>query len=187
MNPTTDDDLVALRNGLAANAAHVHGPMDLDAASEWLAGLLSEIEGTVGAAADPIVDRVVAAATVRDPRLTDRFVRPTDDGFRTRAREFCVGITGSLIASADPATVAVAFGPGTPREIALLPPVHVCLVPTDLVRPRFTDAVASLDTSQLPSALTWIAGPSRTGDLEMIRTLGVHGPLRVEYLLVAPH
>jgi L-lactate dehydrogenase complex protein LldG len=36
----------------------------------------------------------------------------------------------------------------------------------------------------MPSALTWIGGPSRTGDLEMITTLGVHGPRAVEIVLI---
>ena len=38
---------------------------------------------------------------------------------------------------------------------------------------------------ELPSALSWIGGPSRTADLEMITTLGVHGPRAVEVVLVS--
>ncbi len=49
----------------------------------------------------------------------------------------------------------------------------------------FADAIARVAAGPLPSALTWIGGPSRTGDLEMIQTLGVHGPAAVEVVLVA--
>jgi len=44
--------------------------------------------------------------------------------------------------------------------------------------------MATIAAGALPSALTWIGGPSRTGDLEMITTLGVHGPRAVEVVLL---
>ncbi len=37
-----------------------------------------------------------------------------------------------------------------------------------------------------PSSLVLVGGPSRTGDVEQILTLGVHGPRHVHILLVAP-
>ena len=46
------------------------------------------------------------------------------------------------------------------------------------------DAVTRVASGPLPSALTWVGGPSRTGDLEMIQTLGVHGPAAVEVVLL---
>ena len=50
--------------------------------------------------------------------------------------------------------------------------------------PTLAEAMATIAAGEMPSALTWIGGPSRTGDLEMITTLGVHGPRAVEVVLV---
>jgi L-lactate dehydrogenase complex protein LldG len=77
----------------------------------------------------------------------------------------------------------VIAAPHVPRAISLLPPVHVCVLRASDVVPDLAGAIASFAGS-LPSALTWIGGPSRTGDLEMITTLGVHGPTVVEVVIV---
>ncbi|HWS46659.1 MAG TPA: LUD domain-containing protein, partial [Acidimicrobiia bacterium] len=68
----------------------------------------------------------------------------------------------------------------------LVPPAHVCVVRTADVVDTLADALARLaaTASDLPSALTFVGGPSRTGDLEMILTLGVHGPRTVDVVLV---
>jgi L-lactate dehydrogenase complex protein LldG len=65
----------------------------------------------------------------------------------------------------------------------------VCLVATGTVVATIADAIArlgSLGPDGLPSAITWIGGPSRTSDLEMRPTFGIHGPKTVEVVLVEP-
>jgi len=34
--------------------------------------------------------------------------------------------------------------------------------------------------------MSWVSGPSRTADLEMRQTIGVHGPRSVDVVVVAP-
>ena len=46
------------------------------------------------------------------------------------------------------------------------------------------DAFERLAAEELSSATTFITGPSRSGDLEMVTTYGVHGPLNLIYVLV---
>jgi len=94
-----------------------------------------------------------------------------------------VGLTGAALAVTEPAALAVVAAPQVPRAISLLPPVHVCVLRASDVVPDLAGAIASF-AGALPSALTWIGGPSRTGDLEMITTLGVHGPTIVEVVIV---
>ena len=63
--------------------------------------------------------------------------------------------------------------------------MHVCVLRVSDVVPEFADAIEQVATALLPSALIWVGGPSRTADLEMIQTLGVHGPKVVELVLVS--
>jgi L-lactate dehydrogenase complex protein LldG len=91
-----------------------------------------------------------------------------------------IGLTGAEAALAESATLVVRKRPGRSALASLLPPVHIALLPVSRVVPdmmsyfeQVGDAAAFIrDTS----TLTFITGPSRTGDIEQVLTLGVHGP-----------
>jgi L-lactate utilization protein LutC len=109
---------------------------------------------------------------------------PGDTSWSERLADTEMGITGARLAVAQPAALALAAAPGSPRATSLVPPVHLCVVRVDALVPTLADAMIGVAAAEMPSALTWIGGPSRTGDLEMITTLGVHGPRAVEIVLV---
>lgn len=61
------------------------------------------------------------------------------------------------------------------RAITLVPDKHVIVLERETVVPTVPQAVEVL--GQHPTRpLTWIAGPSATSDIELIRVNGVHGP-----------
>jgi hypothetical protein len=159
------DNLVAQ---LRANDCVVHGPVATAEARERIRAI---VDGPAACNADLPFD------------LDFEALRPDDPAWRDRLPAVWYGITGARLAIAEPAAIALAAGPGAPRATSLLPPVHICVLRVADVVPSFADAFAHLGT-ELPSALTWIGGPSRTGDLEMIITLGVHGPRTVEVVLL---
>jgi len=86
-----------------------------------------------------------------------------------------------LAGLADTGTVILPSGAGQSNLTSLLPRTHLVLLRAKDIYPTFDhwiraggrDAIASL------SQLTIITGPSRTADVEMILTLGVHGPERL--------
>ena len=91
---------------------------------------------------------------------------------------FGIALTGSLVVAADRAGC---------RTASLLPPVHVAIVrvgrllatPDELFRHlprRFPNG--------MPSNLVLITGPSRSADIELQLTLGVHGPRSLWVVLV---
>ncbi len=96
-----------------------------------------------------------------------------------------VGITGAHAALVDTGSVALVHGAGRPRLASLLPPVHVALVPVT----RLHATLGSLlhDEPELCREATnvvVVTGPSRTADIEMTLTRGVHGPRFVHVVFV---
>ncbi len=92
-----------------------------------------------------------------------------------------MGITGADYAIADTGTLVLLTDEDSPRSVSLLPPIHLAIVnKTDIVsdiRELFIILKQMLDTGRdVPSCMTFITGPSRTADIELNLTLGVHGP-----------
>jgi L-lactate dehydrogenase complex protein LldG len=87
-----------------------------------------------------------------------------------------VGITSCDCAIAETGTLMVLSRPGQERAASLLPPMHIAIVERRQIVPDLIDAFAMIGAEQLPSNVTFITGPSKTGDIELQLTTGVHGP-----------
>lgn len=90
-----------------------------------------------------------------------------------------IGISGATWAVAETGSVVVASGPGTERLASLLPPFYVTVVEESQMLPDLFDLFARYDAAtgqELPSNLAFITSPSKTGDIELRLTTGVHGP-----------
>jgi L-lactate dehydrogenase complex protein LldG len=73
------------------------------------------------------------------------------------------------------------------RAISILPHAHVVVATLDQIVPTLADAfslVRQRHAGSLPSMLSFITGPSRTGDIERILVLGAHGPKELILILV---
>ena len=97
-----------------------------------------------------------------------------------------VGVTGAFAAIAETGTLVVASGPDTPASASLLPETHVAVVRAERIVARMEEAwdLARQAFGQLPRAVNFISGPSRTGDIEQQLVLGAHGPYRVHIVIV---
>jgi L-lactate dehydrogenase complex protein LldG len=96
-------------------------------------------------------------------------------------------ITGCAWAIAETGTVILDGGPGQGRRaLTLVPDLHVCLVRTDQVVFGVAAAIerAAAPVRERGAALTLISGPSATSDIELTRVEGVHGPRRLELVVV---
>lgn len=98
-----------------------------------------------------------------------------------------VGITGCFCAVAETGTLMLCGGPQSPAATSLLPETHIAIVPASRIVPGMEEAfaLARAELGQLPRAVNFISGPSRTGDIEQTIVLGAHGPYRVHLILVA--
>ena len=65
-----------------------------------------------------------------------------------------------------------------------MPDHHICVVRTDQIVGRLPAALRRLADPTRP--LTMISGPSATSDIELNRVEGVHGPRRLDVVLISP-
>jgi len=91
-----------------------------------------------------------------------------------------IGVTGCEAVIAETGTLVMLSGAGRPRAASLLPPVHVCIVRRSemfmTMGEYFARRPATIATA---ACCTFITGPSRTADIELTLTVGVHGPRKV--------
>jgi L-lactate dehydrogenase complex protein LldG len=94
--------------------------------------------------------------------------------------DWAVAETGSLVVCARPG--------GQGRSVSLLPAVHVALLTPRQIVPDLFDLLRALDDEHgaagLPSNVTLITGPSKTGDIQLKLTTGVHGPGEVHMIIL---
>jgi L-lactate dehydrogenase complex protein LldG len=98
-----------------------------------------------------------------------------------------VGITGTLGGLADTGSIVVQSGRHRSRAASLLPETHIALLPADRLYPTMAAFFAAHSPQALTtnsSNLVFITGPSRTADIEMIITRGVHGPKQLCVVLL---
>lgn len=86
-----------------------------------------------------------------------------------------IGITGVTAAVAETGSLVMASSPGRERLASLAPPVHVAVLAAEQIVSDLFDLFTD-DRPTLPSNWVLITGPSKTGDLELKLTTGVHGP-----------
>ncbi|MEV6112633.1 lactate utilization protein C [Streptomyces sp. NPDC052109] len=92
-------------------------------------------------------------------------------------------VTGCAVAIAETGTIVLDGSPDQGRRrISLVPDHHICVVqvPGQVVS-SVPQALERLDPTR---PLTWISGPSATSDIELDRVEGVHGPRKLEVILL---
>ncbi|HVF24384.1 MAG TPA: LUD domain-containing protein, partial [Anaerolineales bacterium] len=92
-----------------------------------------------------------------------------------------VGVTKAICGLADTGSILEADGEGRSLHASLLPEIHIALLRESEILPSLDQGVHLMRGSK---SAVFITGPSRTGDIEMSQTIGVHGPGEVHVFLV---
>lgn len=104
----------------------------------------------------------------------------TNVGYDKHELEQCdVGISGCDALIAQTSTVLVTSQTSGGRALSCLPPHHVVIARRDQLVADLPAAFALVKQrhgANYPSMISFITGPSRTGDIERILVLGAHGP-----------
>lgn len=191
------DEVEAVRSHLAAHPRNPAPRGDWDVHARFRERALS------------LASTIDEASTVEDvPALVARYLRArslplravcwrefleldwTGSGLSIDARAAqggdLVGITGAFCAISETGTLMTLTGADTPPTVSLLPETHIAVLRRDRVVRSMEDAWVLLrsERADLPRAVSFISGPSRTADIEQTVTLGAHGPYRVHIVLV---
>jgi L-lactate dehydrogenase complex protein LldG len=107
----------------------------------------------------------------------------TDKGYSVSDLESCdAGLTECDALVAQTGSVLVTSRSAGGRALSVLPPHHVVLARREQLVPDLLAGFALLKekyASNYPSFISFITGPSRTGDIERILVLGAHGPKKL--------
>jgi L-lactate dehydrogenase complex protein LldG len=99
------------------------------------------------------------------------------------------GISGVDYLVAETGTVVLKARANEPRSLSLLPPLHIAVAERGQLLADLFDLFALLEKGEgaaLPSCLSLITGPSKTGDIELRLVTGVHGPGEIHVVLLSP-
>ena len=108
---------------------------------------------------------------------------------RALIAEADLGLTGVDLALAETGTLVLRSGPGRPRSTSLLPPYHVAVFDREALVESLQQVGVFLEAwnahdEAFGGMINFITGPSRTADIELTLTRGVHGPKEVHAIFV---
>lgn len=100
-----------------------------------------------------------------------------------------IGVVFAEYGLCETGGVVLFSSPWQGRAISLLPPTTLFVVYKSRLLPGVTQLAEILRQREqsgepLPSCINLIAGPSSTADIELIKVVGVHGPLNAVYLII---
>jgi L-lactate dehydrogenase complex protein LldG len=153
----------------------------LEDAAKTLVNLRDAHQWTVAAAHHhPLLDQILPSIGLE--------LRYVEECPGPRSLESCsVGITACDLLIAQTGSILLTARSGGGRALSVLPPHHVVIAQADQLAPDLPaafDLLQSKYRDNYPSFITFITGPSRTGDIERILVLGAHGPKNLTVILI---
>jgi L-lactate dehydrogenase complex protein LldG len=177
------------------SAREPEGTLDrfLERVEDYGAGArVVELEDVAGAIGDSCrangITRVVVPTDLPADWLPDGIEAVPDVGLSVRELdEVASAITGSALAIAETGTIVLDSGPRQGRRaLTLIPDFHLCVVEEAQVVDGVPAAMRRVSETLRGErrAVTLVSGPSATSDIELSRVEGVHGPRRLEVIVV---
>jgi L-lactate dehydrogenase complex protein LldG len=168
-----------------------HGPGARDADVDLFCERVADYKATVRRVAAGDVGRVVAQVLAEHgaDRVAGTIDGFDDAGLGVRELDALDGVvTGCALGIVETGTIVLDGGEASGRRaLTLVPDLHVCVVHEEQIVASVPDAVERLaGAARAGRPITLVSGPSATSDIELDRVEGVHGPRRLEVLVVAP-
>ncbi len=170
------DPLAAFRNATSALGVTVVDT-DLDGLADVVRGVMPA-DGRIAFGDHPDL------VGVRDQLAADFTIE--EDHAPASLSGCAVGVTTVRAAVALTGSIVIDSSVGGARVVSLLPDLHLAVVRRDQIVPTPGDVLRPLGRPDhpLPSNLFFVSGPSRSADIELQLTVGVHGPKEMMIALV---
>ncbi|MBT8331570.1 MAG: lactate utilization protein [Deltaproteobacteria bacterium] len=95
------------------------------------------------------------------------------------------GITSTYGAIADTGALILWSSAEEPRQMSLVPPIHIAVLKADKIYNTFVEVMQQENwAGGMPTNAFLISGPSKTADIELTLAFGVHGPKELIVLVV---
>lgn len=100
-----------------------------------------------------------------------------------------VGVVYAEYGLTESGGVVLFSSPERGRAVSLLPESSIFVVRKSNILPRVAQLAEKLHKQaqageRMPSCINIISGPSTTADIELIKVVGVHGPVKAVYLII---
>ena len=100
-----------------------------------------------------------------------------------------VGLTAADYAIAETGTIVLSSDEQNALLVSLLPAVHIALVRSSQIAATLDEVISKIGKERIgrldPSrSVTLITGPSRTSDVELVLSIGVHGPKELHVIII---
>jgi L-lactate utilization protein LutC len=100
-----------------------------------------------------------------------------------------VGLTAADYAIAETGTIVLSSDEQNALLVSLLPPVHIALVRSSQIAASLDEVISKIgkeriDRVDASRSVTLITGPSRTSDVELVLSIGVHGPKELHVIIL---
>lgn len=97
-----------------------------------------------------------------------------------------VGITMAELGLTESGTVVLFTHLNSGRSVSLLPTYSITVVRAHDLRPRLTQGMEFLQDQKppLPASVNFVSGASSSADIELVHVKGVHGPMKIAYVVV---
>jgi iron-sulfur cluster protein len=101
-----------------------------------------------------------------------------------------IGMSGANVVSADTGTLFIIENEGNIRLATGAPPIHIALIGMEKLVPTIEDAFKTAEVTWryanygVPSYVSMVSGPSKTGDIEKVTTYGAHGPKELHVIFM---
>jgi len=190
--PATEALAAQFSAALTALAGHVHRASGAAGAADIIVGIARENRAAAFISWDEAAIECPGLLAALAARGLSRVTYDVSSDAGRRLSEvdalagIGLGITGAHAALAENGGLVLVSGPGRGRLPSILPPVHVAVVAERRLRPSLADLVREEPRLLAGgSNVVIVAGPSRTADIEMTLTHGVHGPKHLHVVLMA--
>jgi len=180
---TGASDLKMFCERLESVGGHCVIVRDEDEAARALTRIVSELQASDGARRIALSDAALVSRLTRDVVAEQLEVCPqVSDLF-----SYDAGVTTAQAGIAETGTLILEAEKERHRLVSLLPPVHIAVVRAQDICSTIGDALKRLrgnGESGMSRAITFITGPSRTADIELTLTIGVHGPKELHVIVI---